>query len=342
MNLLFHVTFPPPPMPESVAELQEIRTLRKRFGGDLIYLNPNQHSPVRLPRLVFGFHRIRELRRRDKNIELHHVYNPDPYPFPVLRFLRRPIVYSISGGVGTRRPDTRFFNSLAAVLVADDHSQNQLTAWGVENVARVRAGIDTSRFSCTPLPLHSTIRLMVGSAPWTPAQFQTKGVNALLSAAQRNRRLQLVFLWRGILKDQMLHQVQQMDLAQQVTVLGGQMDVNEILAGVHGSITLATAPGIVKSYPHSLIESLAAGKPVLVSRSVPMAAYVEKTGCGKVIERVTPSEILAAVESLAAEYDALKSVAQQVGQRDFSLQAMLSSFESVYAHALGQPIFDDG
>ena len=42
---------------------------------------------------------------------------------------------------------------------------------------------------------------------------------------------------------------------------------------------------IVRSYPHSLIEALVTGKPVLVSRSVPMADYVEQAGCGVVVEQ---------------------------------------------------------
>jgi glycosyltransferase involved in cell wall biosynthesis len=101
-----------------------------------------------------------------------------------------------------------------------------------------------------------------------------------------------------------------MALASQVTLLSERVDVNEILANVHASITLATSPGIVKSFPHSLLESLAAGKPVLVSRAIPMADYVEKTGCGRVIEEVTPHDIFVAVESLAMEYDSAQATAR--------------------------------
>ena len=83
MNVLYHLTILPPPMPECVAEIQEIDALRGHFGGDLVYLNPNQYSPVYLPRLLFGFHRLRELRKREANVDLHHVYNPDLFAFPV-------------------------------------------------------------------------------------------------------------------------------------------------------------------------------------------------------------------------------------------------------------------
>jgi glycosyltransferase involved in cell wall biosynthesis len=335
MNILYHLTIPPPKMPECEAISQEIHTLRRHFGGELIYLNPNLHSPIYLPRVMFGFHRLRYLRALEANLQLHHLYNPDPFPFPILRALHRPVIYSLTGGV-RQQPKVPFFSSLAAVTVTDEDCLKRLKAWGISNAFLVYPGIDTDRFTHSPLPLQSEIRLMVGSAPWTEKQFRTKGVEALLLAAQQTPELRLIFLWRGILADEMEHRVRQMNLEKQVTVLNEKVNVNKVLAGVHASITLATTPIIVKSYPHSLLESLAAGKPVLVSRAIPMADYVNEKGCGQVVEKVTPADILAAVEALTNEYESAQKAAYQVGQRDFSQEEMLASFDKVYRHVLEQ------
>jgi glycosyltransferase involved in cell wall biosynthesis len=121
-----------------------------------------------------------------------------------------------------------------------------------------------------------------------------------------------------------------MHLEKQVTVLNRRVDVNKVLAGVHASVTLAAAPDIVRAYPHSLMESLASGKPVLVSQTIPMANYVRQTGCGQVVEQVTPAAILTAIESLRGEYESLQESAQQVGRRDFSLERMITSYGEVY------------
>ena len=334
MTPLYHLATLPPKMPQAEAISQEIVALREHFGGDVLCVNPNDECSLYIPRLLFGFHKLGELRGREANLDLHHFYNPDPFPFPYLRRLRRPVVYSITCGVGDRRPNVAFFSSLAAIAVSDERSLRRLRSWGLESAVLVQPGIDTRRFTCSLLPLRSEIRLMVGSAPWTKGQFRTKGVDALLQAARQAPRLRLVFLWRGILADEMARRVRRMNLAGQVTVLNELVDVNAVLAGVHASITLATAPGIVKSYPHSLLESLAAGKPVLVSRTIPMAEYVERTGCGKVVERLTPADILTAVESLTSEYSALRSIARRVGRRDFSQQQMLTSYRRVYESVL--------
>ena len=336
-RVLYHLTVLPPALPECEALSQEIDALRHHFGGELVYLNPNQRSLIRLPRLVFGLQKLKQLRIRETDFTLHHMNNPDPFPFPVLLGLRRPIVYTLSGGSGNKRLNTSFFSSLAAITVYDEHSQQHLRASGLGNVHLIRSGIDTTRFTFSPTPLQSEIRLMAGSAPWTLKQFRTKGVHALLSAAQRKSELQLIFLWRGVLAEEMQRLVLRMGLEQQVTVINKQVAPNEILANVHGCIGLATEPTIVKAYPHSLMESLAAGKPVIVSRKIPMSHYVERMGCGQVVEQVTTSNILTAIESLALAYDELSTAAQQVGQRDFSQQKMIDSFASVYNDVLDRP-----
>jgi hypothetical protein len=88
MNVLYHLTILPPKMPQAEALSQEIAVLQSAFAGELIYLNPNIRSPIYLPRLLFGFHKLPEIRRREAHTDLHHVYNPDPFPFPILRYFR--------------------------------------------------------------------------------------------------------------------------------------------------------------------------------------------------------------------------------------------------------------
>lgn len=336
MTVLYHLATLPPPIPRAEAIAQEISALQTHLGGETIYINPNNRSPLYIPRLLFGFQRLGELRRREKQFQLHHFYNPDPYPFPYLRYLRRPVIYSITCGVGERRPALPFFAALAAVAVTDERSLKQLQAWGLRNVALVRPGIETQRFSCSPLPLRSEIKLLVASAPWTKSQFKTKGIDALLAAAQQMPTLHLIFLWRGVLAEEMARRIRQLGIERQITLVNGLVDVNQILAGVHASITLAATPGIVKAYPHSLLDSLAAGKPVLVSRAIPMADYVASHNCGRVVETISPISILNAINVLISEYESLQTTAQIVGQKDFSLPGMIQSYQLLYQKVLGK------
>ncbi|MEM7030282.1 MAG: glycosyltransferase [Chloroflexota bacterium] len=334
MNVRYYLTVLPPKLPKAEALSQEISALRQHFSGDLIYLNPNQHSPIYVPRLLFGFQRLMALRRQESALSLHHFYNPDPFPFPVLSWLKKPVIYTITSGVGQKRPNLAYFSKLAAIAVADERSKQQLHAWGLENAVQVRPGIDTRQFHYSAPPTTSPLTLMVGSAPWTTAQFQTKGVDALLEIAQQNPDLHLIFLWRGVLADEMKQRIQSCNVTKQVTLIDQLVDVNEVLGRVHACINLATAAGIVKSYPHSLLDSLAAGKPVLVSQAIPMADYVTRTGCGSVVKAVTAAAIQEAISDLMSRYDEAQQIAQVVGQTDFSQQRMISSYKALYQKVL--------
>jgi glycosyltransferase involved in cell wall biosynthesis len=336
MNILYHLTILPPRVPQAEALSQEIAALRRRFGGEIMYLNPNIASPVYLPRLLFGFHKLPELRRREAEIDLHHVYNPDPFPFPILRFLRKPVVYSLSSGIGQKRPNLHFLAKMTAVTVPDERSCERLRGWGLNNVHLVRAGIESGRFSHTPQPLDGKLRLLVASAPWTKAQFQSKGIDALLALAAQRDDIELVCLWRGHLLAEMQHRVAAHSLGDRVQVIDKLVDVNEALSTVHATINLAANAAIIKAYPHSLLDSLAAGKPVLVSRAIPMADYIAQTGCGVVVESVTPEAVGQAVDELVGNYGEMVATAVQVGQRDFSLEAMIDSYHQVYRAALAR------
>ena len=333
MKVLYHITNLPPKIAGTEASLQEAELLRDYFGGWLNFINPNQDSPLYLPRLFFGLHLLKQIRAAEREIQIHHLYNADPFPFPVVFGLRRPVIYSISSGIGARRPLYRYFAGLAAVTVADERSLARLQERGLRNVYLVRPGIDTARFTCSPLPLSSEFRLMVGSAPWTRGQFRTKGIDTLLAAARQAPHLRLVFLWRGVLREELNRRVREMGLAGQVEVVDKKVDVNQVLAGVHASVVLAGDPAIVRAYPHSLIESLAAGKPVILNRAVPMADYVEQMDCGQVITGLDPGDILAGLEMLGCSYETQRESALLAGRRDFSQQNLITSFKAIYNRA---------
>ncbi len=326
---LYHLTILPPKMPRAEALSQEISALQNHFGGALNYPNPNQFSPVPLPRLLFGFHQLARLRQLETHIGVHHIFNPDPFPFPFLRFLRRPVIYSITGGIAYR-PRAAFFNRLAATVVPDERSLATLKSAGIKNAVLVRPGINTEKFSVTPTPLTDTVHLLVASAPWTKAQFATKGIDALLNAAAQTPNLRLTFLWRGVLFDEMMRRVKKFGVENQVTVINELTDVNAVLATVHAAVALATDAGIVKSYPHSLLDSLAAGKPVLVSRAIPMADFVEKTACGVVVESVGANGVLTGIASLKQNYPQMVDAAHTIGRDMFSHTAMLAAYRQLY------------
>jgi len=334
-SIAFLVPTPPPVVPEAEAYTQEIDALCRRFGGQRFYINPNRylprHLPMQVPRPLFGFLELPRLRLVGRRHGLYQIYSPTLYGYPVLSLLARPVVYALTGTASTLRSDElTFFGRLAAVTVPDRDSLERLQREGLKNVRRVRAGIDTSRFSIHPRSLDGELHLLMASAPWTAEQFRTKGIDALLAAVEADRRLRLTLLWRGVLTTEVKTRIRERNLEERVEVIDRLVDVDRQLAAVHATVALATNGNLVKAYPHSLMESLVAGKPVLVSRQIPIADYVEARGLGVVVDEVGAASVLEAAEKLRRSYREYAQRACEHGGRDFALERMIASFEAVY------------
>jgi glycosyltransferase involved in cell wall biosynthesis len=302
--------------------------LQAHLGGEIVYLNPAHRPGSRYPERLYGLHRLIYLRRQEGTARLHHIYNSHPFFFPYLRWLRRPVIYSITSSLS--HSNLRGLEQLSAVVVSNERDRATLCAWGLRNVHTIRPGIDTSRFSPSAPPDGPGVALLVGSAPWTKAQFHSKGVEALLAAAEARPDLRLVFLWRGLLLDEIQAQVAQRGLEEQVEVINRQVDVNEILAQVHAAVVLATDPTLVKAFPHSLLEALTAGRPVLVSRAISLSEYVEQTGCGVVVEQVDLPVVLTALDRLVTHYQQIQNTTLQLDPETFSLTRFKQAYSRIY------------
>lgn len=336
LRVLYHLTVPPSPMAACDAVVQEVEALRQHVKGPRIHLYPGSAPGTRFPRRWWGMQHLLRLWRMEREIDLHHIFNPDPFPFAILRFLRRPVVYTAVTGIGNTPLATikRLAQQVHTLAVPDTAARQRLVSQGIANVHVAGTGIDTGRFTYQAPPPAAPFTLMMGSAPWTREQFRSKGIEALLEAAQQRSDLRLVFLWRGVLVDEMRRRVQTAALQDRVQIHNEIVDVNNVLAQVHASVVLAQEPSLVKAYPHSLLESLVAGKPVLVSACLPMAAYVRANACGKVVETVDAGSFLAALAALEQAYDSLQANALRAGQRDFSVQQMVAAYRALYRAAV--------
>ena len=146
--------------------------------------------------------------------------------------------------------------------------------------------------------------------------------------------MKLLFLWRGLLSKGLERRIAARRLADRVEVIDRRVDVNEILARVHATALLAERPDLVRPFPHSLLESLAAGKPVLLSRTLPMSDYVDRHACGVVVERHDLDDLLSALRRMKDGYATLSQAAERSSMAEFSPEHMVSSYRALYERAL--------
>ena len=147
--------------------------------------------------------------------------------------------------------------------------------------------------------------------------------------------VRLVLLWRGVLLPELVARVERLGLSERVEILRDRVDVSQVLARVHAAVVLAGRPGLVKAYPHSLLEALAAGRPVMVSAGNPMAEYVRETGCGRVVPRLDTVDVTEALRQLRQGYETYRARAVEVGQRDFPQEALVTAYRDLYRTVTG-------
>jgi glycosyltransferase involved in cell wall biosynthesis len=332
VSVLFLVTTPPPVIPGTDAVVQEVELLRSRFGGDVVWLRPSWRARVWYPTSLLGLHCWRVIRRGDGQADVCHVYAPQLFHLPVLRAVTRPIVYTVTSGVGPegRMPPLAELRRLGAIVVPSRTDLESLTARGLENAHVIIPGIDVGAFVDESSPPGPGFILLAGSAPWAPQHFQTKGVDALLDVVHATPDLRLAFLWRGVLLPDLIARVERLGLAGRVEILRDRVDVSRVLARVHAAVVLATGPGLVRAYPHSLLEALAAGRPVIISDGNPMAEYVRRTDCGRVVPGVDAGALSEAIRALRGSYERYRARAREVGKRDFSQERLVAEYGAVY------------
>jgi glycosyltransferase involved in cell wall biosynthesis len=336
MKIAYHFTIPPPPRPELDAAIQDALKLKQHYAGELNYLYPGREAKLYIPRALCGWHQLTELTALDRQVDIHQIYSNGLYPYPILRRLNKPVVFTAI--TGSRWPHLLLFRPLTGavdtIVTSNPADKERLMRWGLQNVTVVWPGIDLSRFKHTPTPNGSKFVLMAGSAPWDRGQFKTKGVDLLLAAMHEMPDLHLIMLWRGRLLPELEARIRQQNVADRIEVINRQVDVNEVLARSHASIVLAQEPNIVKAYPHSLIESLAAGKPVLVSRRLAMAGYVAETGCGEIIEELRLEQFLVKLALLRQNYQTYQNKVLKLDMGRFSVENLIESYGKIYRRIL--------
>ncbi len=246
--------------------------------------------------------------------------------------MKNPIVYTVGASLQKQRKPLNInrLNSLHRIVISNERDQQILESWGIKNYSIITPGIDTSGFSPYPLPLERELTLLMASAPWDKAQFDSKGIDLLLETAAKLPYLKLILIWRGRLYEELLKKIRHHGIIRKVEVINQKVNVNDYLKKAHATILLAKHPKLVKSFPHSLIESLAAGKPVIVSKTIPMADYVTKHSCGVVVEELRMESLTESLKLLMNQYQSLAHHTNQIRAQDFSLEQMIDQYRRLY------------
>jgi glycosyltransferase involved in cell wall biosynthesis len=332
MSVLYLLTAPPPPFEGTDAVYRDVAALRDAFQGETLNLSPLKTSTSRFPKQLYGFNKVREIKALESRCRINHLFFSFPYPFPILRLLRNPIFYTVTASLDVKKkpPAIAQLQRLQRIIVSNERDAAVLRAWGLANCAIVPPGVDTADVLPATLPLDRELILLMASAPWHGRQFDSKGIDLLLATAAKIPFLRLIFLWRGVLAGELAWRVERLGISDRVEIVNRRVTVNDYLKRAHATIVLANNGGLVKSFPHSLVESLVAAKPVLLNETIAMADYVTDNQCGIVVTDMTITALTSAIEILMSDYERLARNAAKIQRGAFSLAAMVGNYRQLY------------
>ena len=330
MTPVYHVAAPPPAIAGTDALWQDIDLLARHFQATSACVYPFRTPRPLVPPLLYGWAALNQLRTFDHPGHLHHVFSPVAFAYPYLRKLKQPLVYSVVAG-SVRRP-TQWLLDRAVWIANNARDRHTLEQAGAPRVHEVRPGINLHRFAAVPPPSQEPFTLLMASAPWTRAQFDGKGVDLLLEALRELQDVRLILLWRGHHTAELHARLSRHGLADRVEVIDRAADVPALLARAHAVILLARWSKLVKAWPHSLIEGLAAGRQVITSEAVAMSDFLREHRAGFVLSEWSAGALRALIES-AREAPAPMDIVRRLAQETFSVDRMLRAISVVYDDA---------
>lgn len=336
MKILYHITLSPPRIPGTDAVFQEVETLATRFEAKIIRWYPFSHYFSFLPPFIFGLHKLVDIWKKEQNCDVHHLFFSIWYPFPLLFLLRKPVIFTVAGGLAHSlqyAPRKKIH-----LVLASEHEQRQAKERGWKNTSVVYPGINTrALISIPPAERSKEFVLLAGSAPWEKSKFVQKGFYLMLKLVKLNPDIRLITLWRGVLFEEWKAMIEEYEVTDRVEVYNNWVEIDAIMPRVHAAIVLADRGGIVKAWPHSLLEALTANRPVVISRVIPMASYVEEHETGVVVETMEYKELEEAIHTLIKDYEKYQKSASQTGDL-FSIDRNIHAYQDIYNTVLEREI----
>ena len=252
-------------------------------------------------------------------------------PWHLLRAVgRRPTLLTVAiAGPSIHRA---LYTKVSLFAAESDALARSLVDAGVprERIHIIYPGIDLSVFDSHPMTSLDPFHILFASTPADPREFEARGIPLLIEATRRCPDVRLTLLWRrwGRLADA---RAALAALAPPSNVVVEYRDASDMRAEYHRVAATAClyAEDFGKPCPHSVIESLACGRPVLVSRTLGVASLVEQAGAGIAVPR-TVEGVVAGIQRLRQLAARGSEAPRRVAVERFSLEQFVSRYAALY------------
>lgn len=277
--------------------------------------------------------------------DVSHIYGNLSEWFFLRALRRRPIIMTVA--TETLPLAAESYAHVKRYVTHSADTAEKMVGWGFdrEKITLIYPGIDLDRLRPAPRPAEapfgattdsSRFRILYATAPNWLEGLTVKGVELMMRAAAELPDVDFYLLWRPWTDAVRLAEQCQRVAPPNVHIIVKL--VSDMPAAYHASdATIApfTSETGMKICPTSLIESLACGRPILVSNLVGIASLVRNEACGVVFEP-TVDGLVRGVNELRSGYDRYAARARQTAEQHFDLRVCYREHARLYDEVLGR------
>jgi glycosyltransferase involved in cell wall biosynthesis len=328
--------------PETEAISKEVFALHERQAQSFIYGLSKYYflkysAKLRYLGLNIGLYPLLKILGPviEKQAGINHIFSEANEWFFLKILKHGPIVFTMVGGECTL--PIEHYSAVTRIVVESEVHLDHLVSLGFNRkmIRLIYPGVDPKKFTYAP-PSAERFRILFASVPPEAKELEAKGIYLLIELAQKMPEIDVVILARPW---QSLQAVRQMVAAARlpnvILVTDPVKDMNRVFADIHATVMPTVFDEVGKSAPLSLLESLMAGKPVLLSRHVEIGGVLEREGCAVVFDTDDPDGLPGAVRTMIADSGALQSNSRRCAEKYFTLDRFVRQYEDLYNEISG-------
>lgn len=292
---------------------------------------------------------LMQLRRllRAESIDIVHThgYKADLYGYLAARLEAKPVIATCHNWLdhgakltAYNRLDRFVLQSFDAVAAVSEPIARQLVASGVPagRIAVVANGIDIRAFDprTRKSALPESKDLVIGAVSRLELQ---KGFEHLLNAFPTVRQsfpsARLLIVGEGPDRGRIEELIKQRGLHNAVTLAGQQTD----MPTVYASMDLFVLPSLNEGLPMTLLEAMAASKPIIATRVGAIPKVISHRTTGLLVEPADSVGLASAITLLLSDRSLRLQQAQNARshvERCYSAEAMAQSYHAMYTNVL--------
>ncbi|MCX5679743.1 MAG: glycosyltransferase [Candidatus Omnitrophica bacterium] len=263
---------------------------------------------------------------------MNHIFSHINEWFFIKMLHRRPVIFTTIGekcGLPLEH-----YKHIDVIVAETSFDYDHLRQYGFDDnkLRLIRPGVDSKKFFYKNAPISGKFRILFASTPPEPKDIEVKGIKVLLTLAKSMPSVEIVIAVRPWASAPFIKKMVQASGLSNVLLQTNIQDMNELYGSIHATI----APFLMstKSAPLSILESLMAGKPVILSNHIEVMNELSSEHCAVVFDPLAEGSVLRAVKELIDNYVYFQQRSRPCADKYYSLDRFFKQYEDLYDEVL--------